>query len=79
MLFKKGNLVVKRIGGNQRILSVIQLGKSDLGVNVNKGLPIDEAYPFNITNIVGILYSQISTMVCLISPCAFFQRSQYSM
>ena len=41
LLEKRNNPIVKHIGSNKRILSVIQLGKSDFGVSINDGLLID--------------------------------------
>lgn len=35
---KRNSPIVKHIGRDKRILSVIQLGKSDFGVSVNDGL-----------------------------------------
>ena len=44
--------VVEHIGGDQRVLAVIELGLSNFGVGVDEGLLVDSAYSFEGSNFV---------------------------
>ena len=55
LLEKRNNPIVKHIGSNKRILSVIQLGKSDFGVSINDGLLINVSHTFDISYIISVL------------------------
>ena len=53
MLFEEGqHSIVEHIGGDQRVLAVIELGLSNFGVGVDEGLLVDSAYSFEGSNFV---------------------------
>ena len=55
LLEKRNDPIVKHIGSDKRILSVIQLGKSDFGVSINDGLLINVSHTFDISYIISVL------------------------
>ena len=63
--------IIEHIGGCNRCLSGIQLGKGDLAKGIYKGLLIDSNNAFERADIEGILRSQIARMGCLDLPTGF--------
>ena len=63
LFFKEGNdAIIQHVGRDQGIFAVVELGKGDLGVGVDKGLLIDPADALDRADIVGVLRSQIARM-----------------
>src|SRR5688572_3036263 len=64
MLFKeRKNPVIQRVRCNQRILTIVQFGRSYFAIGINKSLLIDASNAFNGANIVSILGAKISGVV----------------
>ena len=61
MLFIEGqHTVIHHVGGYQRVLAVIKLGESHLGIRINEGLLIDTTNALDGPDVIGILGAQIS-------------------
>ena len=63
LLFEPGNHpVIEQIGGNQRILAVVEFDEGDIAVSVDDDLLVDASGAFDLPNIVGILRAEIAWM-----------------
>ena len=64
MFFKKGqDFVIEHVSRHKCILSVIDLGKGDLGVSINEGLLVKAAHAFNGAHVVSVLRTEVARMV----------------
>src|SRR5690606_38275903 len=59
------DFVVYHICCGDGVLTIIQLGKSNLRIGIDEGLLIDSPYAFDIANVVGILCTQVPRMLSL--------------
>src|ERR1700722_1922734 len=57
--------IVEGIGGGNGMLRLIELGKGNAAIGVDKGLLINPADAFDISDIVSVLRSQVSGMLGL--------------
>ncbi len=57
--------VVQKIGRRDRRLAIIELGASNLGVGVDKGLLVDTPDPLQIANIERVLGAAVARMLAL--------------
>src|SRR2546422_6069299 len=55
--------VVQKIGRRDRRLAIIELGASNLGVDVDKGLLVDTPDPLQIANIERVLGAAVARML----------------
>src|SRR5205085_2980211 len=65
LIIKRHHAVVEDLGGGNRGLAVIQLGKGDLGVGVDKGLLIDLPDALQRANVEGVLRPAIARALAL--------------
>jgi hypothetical protein len=55
------------------MLAIIELGKGNFGISVNKGLLINPSYSLDGSNVVSVLGSQITRVICFdLSTRLFF-------
>jgi len=57
--------VVQKIGRRDRRLAIIELGASNLGVGVDKGLLVDTPDPLQIANIERVLGAAVARRLAL--------------
>src|ERR1700731_477475 len=57
--------VVQKIGRRDRRLAIIELGASNLGIGVDKGLLVDTPDPLQIANIERVLGAAVARMLAL--------------
>jgi hypothetical protein len=60
LIEERDHPVVQQLGGGDRSLAVVQLGKSHLGIGVDEGLLIDPAHTLQRSDIEGILSAAIA-------------------
>ena len=74
--------VIEQIGGRDRCLAIVELGKGDLGVGVDEGLLINAPNSLEIANIERVLGAAVPGMLALelamglLFSLGFFQRHQ---
>src|ERR1700704_5806880 len=77
--------VVQKIGRRDRRLAIIELGASNLGVGVDKGLLVDTPDPLQIANIERVLGAAVARMLALkfamglLLGLGLFQRDELSL
>jgi hypothetical protein len=60
MAVEEGNhAIVQEMGRYDRGLAIVELGASNLGVSINKGLLTDASHSFQVADIEGILSAAI--------------------
>ena len=75
MLLEEGyHTVIEHVRRHERILSVIQLGKTDFGIGVDYRLLVNVSYAFDIPYIIGVLRHKESGIICLYLPVRLFLR-----
>jgi len=61
-LEERQHTIVEHVGGDERVLAVVQLGEGDLGVRVEECLLIDAPHAFDGSHVIGILGDQLARM-----------------
>lgn len=69
---ERQDAIVEHVGGNQRILAIIELGRSGFGVRVDKRLLVDASHTLELTDIERILSPQITGMLGFDLPISLF-------
>src|SRR3954453_8115063 len=73
LLFKERyDTIIQHVGRHQSIFAIVELGKSNFRVSVDKGLLIDPADTLDRADIVRVLRSQITRMSRLDLAMSFF-------
>ena len=57
--------IIEEIGGRDRRLAIVELGKGHLGIDVDEGLLVDASNPLQIADIERILSAAITRMLAL--------------
>src|ERR1700732_4548366 len=70
--------VVQKIGRRDRRLAIIELGASNLGIGVDKGLLVDTPDPLQIANIERVLGAAVAWMLALKFAMASFSALAFS-
>ena len=60
LLVEGDDPVIEQIGGGDRRLDVVELGKADLGVGVDEGLLVDATHPLQRADIEGVLGTAVA-------------------
>lgn len=63
LVVERYHAVIEQLCRRERRLSVVELGKGDLGIGVNEGLLVHTSDAFQIAHIEGILRSAIAWML----------------
>jgi hypothetical protein len=66
--------IVERLGGRQRILSIIELDERHPRVSVDEGMPADAPDAFERAYVVGVLRAEMAWMFRLDLALASFSR-----
>jgi hypothetical protein len=60
---KRQDTVVEHVGSDQGVLSIVELGRGDLGVGVDKRLLVDASNALERADIEGVLGAQIEVFL----------------
>jgi len=65
LVVERHHAVVQQVGGGDRGLAVVELGKGHLGVGVDEGLLIDPPHPLHRADVEGVLRTAVAGTLAL--------------